>query len=159
MAAKDAAKGTLNAKNLEALGAARLAELLILLCEGNNASKRLASNARAGSLLDDHQRDELVRELERQRQAICGPIAAHDADLAVDLLWEVLELSSELIERCDDRDAVLRDWFHQASAALGQVALGGEGLAQLGREHRHARHCRCPRRCRGLSGRVSRPQP
>ena len=87
MAAKGAAKGTLNAKNLEALGAARLAELLIVLCEGNNASKRLlrlalaeqkgplemarelrkrlASIARAGSLLDDHQRDELLRELER----------------------------------------------------------------------------------------------
>jgi hypothetical protein len=152
MAAKGAAKGTLNAKNLEALGAARLAELLIQLCEGNNASKRLlrlalaeqkgplemarelrkrlASIARAGSLLDDHQRDELVRELERQRQAICGPIAAHDADLAVDLLWEVLELSTELIERCDDRDAVLRDWFHQASAALGQVALAARGKPQ-----------------------------
>ena len=41
MAAKGAAKGSLNAKNLEALGAARLAELLIVLCEGNNVSKRL----------------------------------------------------------------------------------------------------------------------
>jgi hypothetical protein len=152
MAAKGTASGSLNAKNLEALGAARLAELLIQLCEGNNASKRLlrlalaeqkgplemarelrkrlASIARAGSLLDDHQGDELLRELERQRQAICGPIAAHDADLAVDLLWEVLELSSELIERCDDRDAVLRDWFHQASAALGQVALAAGGKPQ-----------------------------
>jgi hypothetical protein len=35
------AMGSLNAKNLEALGAARLAELLMTLCEGNNASKRL----------------------------------------------------------------------------------------------------------------------
>jgi hypothetical protein len=152
MAAKGTASGSLNAKNLEALGAARLAELLIQLCEGNNASKRLlrlalaeqkgplevarelrkrlASIARTDSLLDDHQRDELVRELERQRQAICGPIAAHDADLAADLLWEVLELSEELIERCDDRDAVLRDWFHQASAALGQVALATRGKPQ-----------------------------
>jgi hypothetical protein len=41
MAAKGTASGSLNAKNLEALGAARLAELLILLCEGNNASRRL----------------------------------------------------------------------------------------------------------------------
>ena len=152
MAAKGAAKGTLNAKNLETLGAARLAELLMTLCEGNNASKRLlrlalaeqkgplemarelrkrlASIARADSLLDDHQRDELLRELERQRQAICGPIAAHDADLAADLLWEVMELSEELIERCDDRDAVLRDWFHQVSAALGQVALAARGKPQ-----------------------------
>jgi thioesterase domain-containing protein len=92
--------------------------------------KRLASIARSDSLLDDHQRDELLRELERQRQAICGPIAAHDADLAVDLLWELLELSAELIERCDDRDAVLRDWFHQVSAALGQVALAARGKPQ-----------------------------
>jgi hypothetical protein len=152
MAAKGAASGSLNAKNLEALGTARLAELLMILCEGNNASKRLlrlalaeqkgplemarelrkrlASIARASSLLDDHQRDELVRELERQRLAICGPIADHDADLAVDLLWEVLELSGGLIERCDDRDAVLRDWFDQASAALGQVALAARGKPQ-----------------------------
>ena len=152
MAAKGSAKGSLNAKNLEALGAARLAELLIVLCEGNNASKRLlrlalaehkgplemarelrkrlASIARAGSLLDDHQRAELLRELERQRQAISGPIAAHDSALAVDLLWEVLELSGGLIERCDDRDAELRDWFHQASAALGQVASKAPGSRQ-----------------------------
>ena len=148
MAAKGAAKGSLNANNLEALGAARLAELLIVVCEGNNASKRLlrlalaehkgplemarelrkrlASIARAGSLLDDHQRDELLR----QRLAICGPIADHDAARAVDLLWEVLELSGGLIERCDARDAELRNWFHQASAALGQVALAARGKPQ-----------------------------
>jgi hypothetical protein len=148
MAAKGAAKGSLNANNLEALGAARLAELLIVVCEGNNASKRLlrlalaehkgplemarelrkrlASIARAGSLLDDHQRDELLR----QRLAICGPIADHDAALAVDLLWEVLELSGGLIERCDARDAELRNWLHQASAALGQVALAARGKPQ-----------------------------
>jgi len=41
MAAKGTASGSLNAKNLEALGVARLAELLIRLCEGNNTSKRL----------------------------------------------------------------------------------------------------------------------
>jgi len=152
MATKGAASGSLNAKNLEALGAARLAELLMTLCEGNNASKRLlrlalaeqkgplemarelrkrlASIARSGSLLDDHQRDELLRELERQRLAICGPIADHNADLAVDLLWEVLELSGGLIERCDARDAELRNWFHQASATLGQVALAARGKPQ-----------------------------
>ena len=89
MAAKGPAKGSLNAKNLEALGATRLAQLLIVPCEGNNASKRLlrlalaeqkgplemarelrkrlASIARSGSLLDDRQRDQLLRELERQR--------------------------------------------------------------------------------------------
>jgi len=42
----------------------------------------------------------------------------------------VLELSAELIERCDDRDAVLRDWFHEASAALRQMALAARGKPQ-----------------------------
>lgn len=92
-------KTTLNAKNLEALGAARLAELLISFCQGNAAAKRalrlaaaeqggpaemvqevrkrLATIARSGSFLDDRQRDELLRDLDRQRQAITGPIADH----------------------------------------------------------------------------------
>jgi hypothetical protein len=39
----------------------------------------------------------------------------------------VLELSGGLIKRCDGRDAELRDWFHQASAALGQVARKAPG--------------------------------
>ena len=152
MAAKGAAKGSLNAKNLEVLGAARLAELLILLCEGNNASKRLlrlamaehkgpgemvrelrkrlASIARSDSLLDNHQRDDLLQELERHRQALSGPIAAYEAALAVELLWELLELSEGLIERCDASDGVVRDWFHQVSASLGQVASKAPGSRQ-----------------------------
>jgi hypothetical protein len=36
--------------------------------------KRLATIERSGSFLDDHQRDRLLQDLERQRQAISGPI-------------------------------------------------------------------------------------
>ena len=134
----------LNAKTLEALGAARLAELLITLSEGDAGAKRLLRLALAeqkgpaviarevrkrlatiegsGSLLDDHQRDKLLKDLERQRQAISGPIAEHDPARAVELFWDLLGLAEGLMDRCDDSDAVVRDFFHQSSAVLAQVA-------------------------------------
>jgi hypothetical protein len=144
-----AGSSRLNAKSLEALGAARLAELLITLSEGDAGAKRLlrlalaerkgpaeiarevrkrlATIARSGSFLDDHQRDRLLKDLERQRQAISGPIAAHDPARAVELFWDLLGLYEGLIDRCDDSDAVIRDFFHQSSAALGQVAQKAPG--------------------------------
>ena len=140
-----AGRSSLNARNLEALGAARLAELLLTLSEGDAGAKRLlrlalaeqkgpeeiarevrkrlATIERAGSFLDDHQRDKLLKDLERQRQAISGPIAEHDPARAVELFWDLLALAEGLFERCDDSDGELRDFFHQASAALGAVAL------------------------------------
>lgn len=147
-----AGSSSLNAKNLETLGAARLAELLLTLSEGDagvkrllrlalaeqkgpaeiarEVRKRLATIERSGSFLDDHQRDRLLKDLERQRQAISGPIAEHDPARAVELFWDLLALAEGLIDRCDDSDAVVRDFFHQTSAALGQVALKAPGDAK-----------------------------
>ena len=144
MATRAGAKASFQASNLEALGAFRLAQLVLALCEGNPAArrvvrlalaeqkgpaemarevrKRLASVAHAGALLDGRQRDALLRELERHISAIRGPIAAHDPAVAVDLLWDVLELAEGLIDRCDGSDGVVRDWFHPISAALGEMA-------------------------------------
>jgi hypothetical protein len=144
-----AGSSSLNAKNLEALGAARLAELLLALSQGDAGAKRLlrlalaeqkgpaeiarevrkrlATIARSGSFLDDHQRDRLLKDLERQRQAISGPIAEHNPAEAVDLFWDLLGLAEGLIDRCDDSDAVVRDFFYQSSAALGAVALKAPG--------------------------------
>ena len=144
-----AGSSRLNAKTLEALGAARLAELLITLSEGDAGAKRLlrlalaeqkgpaeiarevrkrlATIERSGSFLDDDQRDKLLKDLERQRQAISGPIAEHNPARAVELFWDLLGLAEGLIDRCDDSDAVVRDFFHQSSAALGQVALKAPG--------------------------------
>jgi hypothetical protein len=153
MTAKRPAKNSLNAQALEALGAPRLAALLLTLSEGNPAVKRmlrlalaeekgplemgrelrrrLAAIARSGTLLDDDSRDALLRELDRHITAIRGPIADHDPALAVELLWEVLALSEGLIERCDASDGVVRDWFHLASAALGQVASRAPGRREV----------------------------
>ncbi|MCX5958785.1 MAG: hypothetical protein NT053_02715 [Cyanobacteria bacterium] len=144
-----AGRASLNAKNLEALGTARLAELLLQHTEGNAAArralrlalaeqrgplemaqevrKRLAAVERSSSWLDQKRRDALLADLDRQRQAIAGPIAAHDPDLAVELLWRFLDLASSLQDRCDCSDDAELPLFHQASADLGQVACRAMG--------------------------------
>jgi hypothetical protein len=139
-----AGRASLNAKNLAALGADRLAELLLLHTEGNAAArralrlalaeqrgpvemaqevrKRLATVERSSSWLDPKRRDALLLDLDRQRQAIAGPIASHDPDLALELLWRFLDLASSLQDRYDGSDNAELPLFHQASADLGQVA-------------------------------------
>jgi len=144
-----AGRASLNAKNLEALGTARLAALLLQHTEGNAAArralrlalaeqrgplemaqevrKRLAAVERSSSWLDQKRRDALLADLDRQRQAMVGPIAAHDPDLAVELLWRFLDLASSLQDRCDCSDDAELPLFHQASADLGQVACRAKG--------------------------------
>jgi hypothetical protein len=144
-----AGRASLNAKNLEALGTARLAALLLQHTEGNAAArralrlalaeqqgplemaqevrKRLAAVERSSSWLDQKRRDALLADLDRQRQAIAGPIAAHDPDLAVELLWRFLDLAKSLGDRCDCFDEGELPLFHQASADLGQVACRAKG--------------------------------
>ncbi len=118
-----AGRASLNAKNLVALGPARLADLLLLHTEGNAAARRalrlalaeqrgplemaqevrrrLAAVEPSSSWLDQKRRDALLADLDRQRQAIAGPIAAHDHDLAVELLWRFLDLAKSLGDCCD----------------------------------------------------------
>ena len=144
-----AGRASLNAKNLEALGTARLAALLLQHTEGNAAArralrlalaeqrgplemaqevrKRLAAVERSSSWLDQKRRDALLADLDRQRQAIVGPIAAHDPDLAVELLWRFLDQASSLQDRCDCSDEAELPLFHQVSADLGQVACRAKG--------------------------------
>ena len=144
-----AGRASLNAKNLEALGPARLAALLLQHTEGNAAArralrlalaeqrgplemaqevrKRLAAVERSSSWLDQKRRDALLADLDRQRQAIAGPIAAHDPDLAVELLWRFLDLAKSLADRCDCVDDAELPLFHQASADLGLVACRAKG--------------------------------
>jgi hypothetical protein len=144
-----AGRASLNAKNLEALGTARLAALLLQHTEGNAAArralrlalaeqqgplemaqevrKRLAAVERSSSWLDQKRRDALLADLDRQRQAIAGPIAAHDPDLALELLWRFLDLAKSVGDRCDCSDEGELPLFHQASADLGLVACRAKG--------------------------------
>ena len=60
-------KKTLNAKNLEALGAERLAELLIEISAGNAAAKRRLRLELAGA----QSPAEVAREIRKRLSAIC----------------------------------------------------------------------------------------
>ena len=148
-----ASKLTLNAKNLEALGAARLAELLLELSNGNGAAKRqlrlalaagssveeaaqevrkrLASIGRSGTYIDWRKRNTLASDLQAQHRAITGPIAAADAAIALELLWRFLDLADGVLARSSDGSGTLADPFRAALADLGPLAsaAGAEPLA------------------------------
>lgn len=139
-----ASKTTLNAKNLEALGTERLAQLLIEISTGDAASKRklrlalagaegpkeaareiakrLTSIARSRTFVNWKNRKPLVKDLETQRDALMKQIAPHDPREALELLWRFMGLASSVFERCDDSSGTVIEIFHQACADLGEVA-------------------------------------
>ena len=143
-----ASKLTLNAKNLEALGAARLAELLLDLSAGDGAAKRqlrlalaagssveeaaqevrkrLASIARSSTYIDWRKRKTLTSDLQAQHRAITGPIAAANPALALDLLWRFLDLADGLLARSSDGSGTLADLFGAAAADLVPLAAAAE---------------------------------
>ena len=137
-------KKTLNAKNLEALGAERLAELLIEISTGNAVAKRrlrlelagqegptevarevrkrLATIARSRSFVEWHQQQSLVDDLETQRRAIMDQVANHDPAEGLDLAWRFLELARSVYERCEDGGGAAEDVFERAARDLGEIA-------------------------------------
>jgi len=139
-----AGRPSLNARSLEALGAARLAELLLQHTEGNAAArralrlalaetrgpqemaqevrKRLATLDRSERWLDRRAFAPVLAELDSQRQAIATAIGSQAPALAVELLWRLLELAPSLLDRVDDSDGAGLELFHRASADLGRLA-------------------------------------
>ena len=108
-----ALKTAFNAKNLEALGAKRLAELLVELSKGDAATKRrlrmelaakinpadvgrevhkrLTALAKARSFFDWRKTKVLAEDLEMQRRAIAEQVAKADASEALELMWRVAQ--------------------------------------------------------------------
>ncbi|MDX6750897.1 hypothetical protein SH611_13825 [Geminicoccaceae bacterium 1502E] len=139
-----ARKTTLNAANLEALGAERLAGLLMELAGGDAAikrrlrlelagnqgpgeiareiRKRLAAIARSRSFLERGRLRPLVNDLQTQRRAITGPLAASDPPAALDLMWRFLALADPTLGRCDDSDGAVSAVFEEAVADLARIA-------------------------------------
>jgi hypothetical protein len=139
-----ASKKTLNAKNLAALGAERLAGLLIEISSGSAAAKRrlrlelagaesprevakevrkrLTTIARSRSFVDWQNRRALVDDLEAQRRAIIEQVAKTDPVEALDLLWRFLALGNSIFERCDDSSGTVIGVFHHACEDLGEIA-------------------------------------
>lgn len=140
-----ASKTTLNAKNLETLGAARLAELLIEISTGSAVSKRrlrlelagaqspkeagrevakrLTSIARARSFVNWKNRKPLVTDLESQLRAIREQIAPADPTEALALTWRFMQVATPLFERCGDSSGIVIGVFHDACVLLGEIAL------------------------------------
>ncbi len=140
-----ASKTTLTAKNLEALGAERLAELLIEISTGNAAAKRrlrmelagaqspgdlakevrkrLTTIARSRSFVDWQTVRALADDLETQRRAIVETVAKADMKEALDLLWRFTALAKSIFERCDDGSGTVIGIFHEACSNIGDIAL------------------------------------
>ena len=140
-----AAKTTLNAKNLEPLGAERLAELLIEISAGNAAvkrrlrlelagaqspgelakevRKRITAMARSRSFVDWQGVRALAGDLDTQRRAIVERVAKADPKEALDLLWRFMTLAASVFERCDDGSGTVIGIFHEACGDIGDLAL------------------------------------
>jgi hypothetical protein len=139
-----ASNSVLSAKNLEALGAPRLAELLLELADGNAAAKRrlklalagsgsgatlakevrkrLAAISKAKTFIDWQNRKPFAADLELQRKTIAKDIAVSDALEAHDLIWQFLDLAEPVFNRCDDSSGTIIAIFHRAVADLGVIA-------------------------------------
>lgn len=139
-----ASKTTLNAKNLESLGAPALAALLIEISTGSAGAKRRLRLALAGgqgpkeaaaevrkrlitlgksrARVSWRQRRALIEDLAAQCRAIEEQIAPGDAKEALDLLWHLLSLSNGLLDRCEDPSGALMDLFDQACDQINLLA-------------------------------------
>ena len=144
MAKLMASKKTLNAKNLEALGARRLAELLIEISTGNTLAKRrlrlelageespaavageirkrLATIARSREFVDWQNRRALVDDLQIQRRAIVDKVAKRNPSEGLELMWRFMALAGSVFERCDDSSGTVIGLFHDAVNDLGEIA-------------------------------------
>ncbi|MEO9133201.1 MAG: DUF6880 family protein, partial [Sphingomonas sp.] len=146
---------TLSAQNLEALGAARLAALLIEISAGDATAKRrlrlelagqsgsaevahqvrkrLATIAKARSFVDWDKVKALAADLEAQRRAIIDHIVKTDPREAWDLMWRFMALAEPIFARCEDSSGLVAAVFEAVLADLAGVALaaniGPEALA------------------------------
>ncbi|MBE7211682.1 MAG: hypothetical protein INR65_11750 [Gluconacetobacter diazotrophicus] len=146
---------TLNAANLERLGAPALAELLMEISRGSAAAqrrlrlalagdagadqvaravaKRLTSIAGARTWLNWQKIKPLVVELEAQRRAILDLVAPSDPREAFELMWRLAACAGPVLARSDDTGDRLLAAFGTAVQDLGPLArragLPAEDLA------------------------------
>lgn len=139
-----ASSKNLTAKNLEALGAARLAELLIDISAGDadlkrrirlelagasgsaevarEVRKRLTTLEKSHAFLDWNKIKAFAGDLETQLNAIVNVIARSDVGEALELLWRFMALAEPTFDRCDDSNGRLSDVFAAAAAHLEPLA-------------------------------------
>jgi len=135
---------TLNVVNLAALGAERLADLLLEVSSGNPAikrrlrlelageqspaeaareiRKRLSTIARSRTFVDWQNRRALVDDLEGQRRAIVDKVAKVQPTEGLELLWRFLDLAESVFNRCDDSSGTVAGVFRAAVSDLENIA-------------------------------------
>ncbi|MBV2148176.1 hypothetical protein KRZ98_07745 [Sphingobium sp. AS12] len=139
---------TLNQTNLEALGAQRLAQLLLELVTGDaqakrrlrlelasvrgsgdvagEIGKRLATIAKAKAFVDWHKVKLLAADIETQRRAIMDHVAPHDPATALDLIWKLVALARPVFDRCDDSSGQIGTIFATALPDLAPLAAAAK---------------------------------
>ena len=137
-------KKTLNQANLEKLGAASLAALVMDLVQGSAAlqrrarmelsaaqgprevaadlRKRFASLRRATSFVDWRKQRALVKDLEGLLGMIETVIAPQDPDEAFELLWSFLQLAPAIYERTDDSNGAIGSVMGDAVDLIAQIS-------------------------------------
>ncbi|PPQ26283.1 hypothetical protein CCS01_30465 [Rhodopila globiformis] len=140
-----ASKTTLTAGNLEALGAARLAALLMEVSESDTVirrrlrmelagaespselvrqiRKRLATIAGARSFVDWENCKAVVDDLEAQRRLIVEQVAPRTPAVGLDLMWRFLELANPVLQRSMDASGAIAGLFRRAVEDIGAIAL------------------------------------
>ncbi|ATG37787.1 hypothetical protein PhaeoP23_03710 (plasmid) [Phaeobacter piscinae] len=135
---------SLNKKNLEALGAETLAELLMEAVKGDAARqrrvrmalsseqspkeaaadirKRLAQIRRAKSWISTRAQRTLVKELNGLIDIIVNRVASEDVDLGFDLLWSLLQLDPDIHARTDDSNGAIGAVMDAAMDAIQTLA-------------------------------------
>ena len=135
---------TLNKQNLAALGADRLAELVLELCDGSAAlqrrarlelsaaqgatevardiRKRFASLRRATSFIDWRKQRAFAKDLQQLIEMIETRVAPEAPKDAFELLWSLLLLAPNIHERTDDSNGTIGAVMDDAMVALERVA-------------------------------------
>jgi hypothetical protein len=140
-----ASKKTVTLHNLAALGAERLAAILVDLAEADAEVKRrlrlelaaqiggdtlaaevgksITALRKARSFVDWEKRRDFVKDVNLQRTMIVDRVAQTRADLALDLMWRFMGLAEPVINRVDDSNGSVGDVFRSACEDLGAIAV------------------------------------
>ena len=138
-------KTTLNAKNLEALGAERLAVLLMEISTGSAASKRrlrielaglqssedvireiakrLSAIDRSRSKIGWRQVKALKKDLEAQLKVITDTLAPQEPAEAFEVMWRFMDIAGSVLARTADTNGTLLTVFRIACLDIGTIAV------------------------------------
>ena len=139
-----ASRPKLTVDTLKKLGARKLAELLLAEAAGNrplkqalssaisaqegpaavaaSLHKRLIVIANVDSIHSYERGREMIAELEGLRTTITETVGDKDPNLALDLLWQLLDLHPSIFERVDDSSGRVGSVFRAACSDLGPIA-------------------------------------